>query len=296
MNDQDDVAPLLHRAESGPTTLPPVALKTAGQLLTEARQASGLTLEVLSGRLKIPVHRLLALEQDRFDQWPNTMVVRAVAASVGRHLGMDTEQLLSRLPQPERAHFLERAAQAPVGFRSKRLAMRQGDGALPMQLSWLAGVLVLGAVVLFFAPAIETTIQSFWQVEVDVPQGVEPLVQEAAGPQAEVLAPPESDSTEAKAAAAEPGATPANGASAQAAATPLLRFVAKGATWIEVRDAKGDILLRRTLVADEAVVASGDLPLSVVVGKVDLTVVEFRGKVLNLEASGPDNVARFKVQ
>ena len=88
----------------------------------------------------------------------------------------------------------------------------------------------------------------------------------------------------------------ATNASALDAAKPLLRFVAKGATWIEVRDAKGDILLRRTLVADETVVASGDLPLSVVVGKVDLTVVEFRGKVLNLEASGPDNVARFKVQ
>jgi len=296
MNDQDDFAPPLHRAESAPTALLPVPQKTAGQLLTEARQASGLTLEVLSGRLKIPVHRLLALEQNRFDQWPNTMLVRAVAASVGRHLGMDTEQLLSRLPQPEWAHFSERAAQAPVGFRSKRVTMRQGDGTLPMQLSWLAGVLVLGAVVLFFAPAIETAIQRVWQGEVDVPPGAEPLFQEAAGPQAAAPAPPESDSTEASAAAAEPGAASASGSSAQAAATPVLRFLAKGATWIEVRDAKGDILLRRTLVADESVVASGDLPLSVVVGKVDLTVVEFRGKVLNLEASGPDNVARFKVQ
>jgi len=296
MTDHDDVAPLLHRPESSPATLAPVALKTAGQLLTEARLASGLTLEVLSGRLKIPVHRLVALEQNRFDQWPNTMVVRAVAASVGRHLGMDAEQLLSRLPQPERVHFPGPVAQVPGEGRGKRPSMRNIDGARPIHLFWFAGLLVLGAVVLFFAPTIETTIQRVWQRDADVLPGAEPLFQEAAGPQTAVLNPPESDSTEAPATAAQPGAVPATEASAQAVATPALRFLAKGATWIEVRDAKGDILLRRTLVEDEAVVASGELPLSVVVGKVDLTVVEFRGKVLNLEASGPDNVARFKVQ
>ena len=294
MNDHDDVATLLHRAESGPVAQPPVALKTAGQLLTEARQASGLTLEVLSGRLKIPVHRLLALEQNRFDQWPNTMVMRAVAASVGRHLGMDTEHLLSQLPQPQRAHFPEHAAQAPVGFHDKRPTIRKADGALPMQFSWLAGILVLGAVVLFLAPIIETTFQKVWQRQADVLPGAEPLFQETPIPQAAAPVAPASDSPETPAMAAEPAM--ATNASALDAAKPLLRFVAKGATWIEVRDAKGDILLRRTLVADETVVASGDLPLSVVVGKVDLTVVEFRGKVLNLEASGPDNVARFKVQ
>jgi len=296
MNDHDDVAPLLHRVESGTADMPPASVKTAGQLLADARQASGLTLDVLSGRLKIPVQRLLDLERDRFDEWPNTMVVRAVAASVGRQLGMDTEQLLSQLPQPKRDYFPEPVAQAPVGFRSKRLTMHHGEGAFPSRFFWLAGALVLGAFVLYLSPTIETAIQSVWPRASDASASTESLTQEATGLQIAVPSAPTTDPTQAQDAAAEPGAALAANTSVQAPAQPLLRFLAKGPTWIEVRDAKGDVLLRRTLVADEAAVSSGELPFSVVVGKVDLTVVEFRGKVLILEASGPDNVARFKVQ
>jgi cytoskeleton protein RodZ len=54
--------------------------------------------------------------------------------------------------------------------------------------------------------------------------------------------------------------------------------------------------LRKTLAAGETASASGALPLSVVVGRADSTVVEVRGKAFDLAPVSRDNVARFEVK
>jgi cytoskeleton protein RodZ len=74
------------------------ASATAGQLLHNARQAASLSLEELAARVKVPVARLQALEDDRFDSWPDMNVVRAVAAGICRHVRLDPAVVLSRLP------------------------------------------------------------------------------------------------------------------------------------------------------------------------------------------------------
>ena len=79
-----------------------------------------------------------------------------------------------------------------------------------------------------------------------------------------------------------------------AGATVLL-FKARGNTWVEVTDAKGVVLLRRTLVMAEAAEVSGALPLSVVVGRADHTDVIVRGQAFALDPYIQENVARFKV-
>ena len=76
----------------------------------------------------------------------------------------------------------------------------------------------------------------------------------------------------------------------------LLVFRVKAATWVEVSDAQKQVLLRRTLAAGEALGVNGDLPLAVVVGRVDGVAVEVRGKPLALDAIGDTNVARFEVK
>ena len=65
---------------------------------------------------------------------------------------------------------------------------------------------------------------------------------------------------------------------------------------MEVTDAKGVVQLRKTLVSGERVATSGVLPLSVVVGRADVTQVEVRGKEFALDAITKDNVARFEVK
>ena len=70
----------------------------------------------------------------------------------------------------------------------------------------------------------------------------------------------------------------------------------KGPSWVEVTDAKGQVLMRRNLVQGDDVGVSGALPLSVVVGRADVTDVEVRGKPFNLALIAKDNVARFEVK
>jgi len=71
---------------------------------------------------------------------------------------------------------------------------------------------------------------------------------------------------------------------------------AKGTSWVEVTDGNGVVQIRKTLGAGEAVSASGVLPLSVVVGRVDNTEVQVRGKDYDLSRIARDNVAKFEVK
>jgi cytoskeleton protein RodZ len=80
------------------------------------------------------------------------------------------------------------------------------------------------------------------------------------------------------------------------ATTGILVFRAKGESWIEVTDAKGTVVLRRTLAAGEVAGASGVLPLAAVIGRADATQVQVRGKAFDLSDVTKDNVARFEVK
>jgi cytoskeleton protein RodZ len=91
-------------------------------------------------------------------------------------------------------------------------------------------------------------------------------------------------------------ATPAASAPASVSTAGTIVFTAKGESWVEVTDAKGVVVLRRTLAAGEAAGASGALPLAAVVGRVDATQVQVRGRPFDLGPVSKDNVARFEVK
>ena len=79
-------------------------------------------------------------------------------------------------------------------------------------------------------------------------------------------------------------------------ASDVVTFAARTESWVEVADAKGNVILRRTLVAGDVVGASGELPLKIVVGRADATQVQIRGKAFDLNAVAKDNVAKFEVR
>ncbi len=77
--------------------------------------------------------------------------------------------------------------------------------------------------------------------------------------------------------------------------TGILQFKAKDESWVEVVDAKGDAVLRRTLQPGELANISGALPLRVIVGRIDATEVSVRGRKLDMRTISKDNVGRFEV-
>ena len=89
--------------------------------------------------------------------------------------------------------------------------------------------------------------------------------------------------------------TPA-GAAVTDLAAGIVAFKASGVSWVEVTDARGQVVLRRTLNAGEVASASGALPLAAVVGRADVTQVQVRGKTIDTMIFAKDNVARFEVK
>lgn len=101
---------------------------------------------------------------------------------------------------------------------------------------------------------------------------------------------------------AVPAATPAVGASAtgSAAATAArpadLQIAASGETWLEVRDARGQIVINRLLKAGETQAVELAPPYSVVIGRAHLAKVTRAGKDVDLTPHTKVSTARFEVQ
>lgn len=129
---------------------------SAGALLREAREAAGLHVATLAANLKVPVRKLEALEQDRYDLLPDAVFVRALASSVCRTLKVDPQPVLERLPQTSQPRLVPDTEGINAPFRSP------SDGPKPGLLHMLmrpvpltVAALLLGALVLVMLPALQ---------------------------------------------------------------------------------------------------------------------------------------------
>jgi len=312
-------------SESDLNPAPAAAPPTAGRILHNARRAAGMSLDDLAARVKVPVSRLQALENDQFEEWPDKNLLRALAASVARHVRLDPAIVLNQMPKAEKVVWSAAASGSSVGFTERDgLSLRSPGGLARLPLALLALALVVAALAIYFGPRVRASVEGIWTGPASVaspaavPVASEPVLPPDAGPTDTRVGAgtPETPSTVptasgalTEASPATPAvavsqpvqaktavAAPASMAAASASTTPLLVFKASGMTWVAVTDAKGAYVLRKTLGAGETATASGDLPLWVVVGRVDHTEVLVRGKTMKLEPTAPDNVARFKVQ
>lgn len=293
----------------------PTAQATAGTLLRAAREAAGLHVAALAVSMKVPVKKLEALEADRFDLLPDAVFVRALASSVCRNLKIDPAPVLSLLPHQHvpRLGTSDGGINAPfhAAGESRPLTV---PNALKQPVVIVVLILLAAALGVLFFPE--------WQAEVppeDVAATTESVqvVPLAQNPAADIPPPPvafEPVAPAAAVAASTPIALPVAPAfvvqtaavmpEVKAASAPALPpaagqqvvFRVKGPSWVEVTDAKGAILMRRNLTEGDTTGISGALPLSVVVGRADVTEVEVKGKPFNLAAIAKDNVARFEVK
>ena len=63
-----------------------------------------------------------------------------------------------------------------------------------------------------------------------------------------------------------------------------------------VTDARGAVVLSRTLIAGETAEASGAPPLAVTVGPADAVQVQVRGQAFDVAAVAKNNISRFEVK
>jgi len=311
---------------------------SAGSLLRQAREEAGLHVATLAATLKVPVRKLEALEEDRYDLLGDAVFVRGLASSICRTLKVDPQPVLQRLPNTASPRLVQEGEGINAPFRAPGDAPATGlldQVSRPVVLTVLA--LLLGALVIIFLPWVQRGYESVSQMgkpepvmpppgaAANVPSSPAPEVTPApavtAAAPADVAPAPAAGPAPAAAPtpavappAAAPAARPVASSAAPAASTPtaaaaalpaasgpigargIIVFRARGPSWVQVTDAAGTTVLRKLMEPGESAGASGTLPLSVVIGSVEATEVQVRGKPYNLGPVSRDNVARFEVK
>lgn len=285
---------------------------SAGQMLKQARVDAGLHIAALAVSLRVPVKRIEALENGQMDLLPDMVFVRALTSSICQALKIDAQPILNKLPKAA----LPRLNRDDVSIYTPISPSHSSNSNFS---SWvlaiftsplLLGVLFLcaGAIAIYFWPTsaavIATPVAASSKASADlgVSQAKEiqvindsvqvpslnPNTGENTSADSSVNAPvKENDATTLKSEGT---------VSTTLATEDLITFKASGETWVEVKSASGNSLFKKLLNAGETAGTSGTLPLTVIVGRADVTQVEVRGKAINLVPVGTSNVARFEVK
>lgn len=283
----------MNEAESAPS---PAAAVSPGALLREARERKGLHIAALAVGLKVPVRRLEALEADRHAELPDATFTRSLALSVCRQLQIDPAPVLALLPRAEvtvlRApDSLSRMAVPPAVAAPMRL--RQ---AWRHPVAWVVTILIVAALAVLFWPVAVPQVAEPNRPEEPVATPAQPAaVGLVSGTAAAAIAPPTA------AAGPEASGMPAASAKADlptavAGSARVLRLTASGVSWVEVLDAAGGVVYRGTLQAGDVVLADGQRPLKVTLGRADRVEVTVRGQAFDAVALARENVARFEVK
>lgn len=301
-SDLSEDQPLLAKAATG---------SSAGALLRELRSKQGLHIGAMAAMLKVPQAKLEALEADRWQDLPDVTFARALAKAMCGVLKVDATAVLALLPRGNESELMV--------SRGLNQAYREHDGrAEGLSLAVLQRPLVWGSLLLLLAAAAVYLMPAGWVERLSQPQPATPeviiatpqanppaleptLIEPAVAASAvalEVLPVPLANTAPAPMPAASASAstsTPALAAvPAPAGAVPLVVKIS-AESWVEVVDARGQVLLSRTLRTGEEQSLAGLPPLKVKVGNVAGTEMLLRGSKVDLAGQSQNNVARLEL-
>lgn len=303
---------------------------SAGAILRQAREAARMQLPTMAAMLKVPQHKLEALEADQYEAFPDHVFMRALAMGMCRNLHINAEPVLALLPRTALKSLgsagggINETVKERSHFKSSGPSFDSRDGS---SRKIIAGVLLLlaAAAAVYFvpfhqasdssaddssqateAPAVAQAPASGVVVEtgsVVIPsetsaEAVAPLPSasaSAANEAAGTAAAPAAATPAAPVVAAETAATAVAAPAADAGSASVVEFKASAQSWVKVKDASGKVVLEKTLAKDQSVTAEGKLPLSVIVGNAKGTQVLVRGQPFDISTTR-DNVARFEVK
>lgn len=299
------------------------APQTAGAWLRETRSARGIHIAALAAMLKVPQAKLEALESDRYQDLPDATFVRALAKAMCRALKADPAPVLALLPKGQELELdrVSKGLNQPFRERATR-------GDVPA-LELLKHPAAIGALLLLLGAAAVYLLPQHWIGRGSEPVATAPVndapVMADAASAANTTLPAASAVLESAPAVAQldPASAPSPAApvthreplaqsgaqSAQPPSRPTVaaetrpgaelagvRLRALADTWVELVDARGQVLLSRLLRGGELAELQAQAPLKLRVGNVAGTELLLRGEKVDLAAVARDNVARLELQ
>ena len=255
-----------------------------GQILRDAREAQGMTLENAAARLRLMHRQIEAMETDDFDSLGQPVFARGFVRNYARLLGLDHEALLARMEG------------APV----EQTAVGHAEPPLPR--SWLTSpwliLLLLGLLVVVAVPvALYLWLNS--EGGDDLAHWAPPAAKAQPAPGAP---PPAAERLEAPSPAI-PSAPDAPAAATNETAAPEAPAV-NGAlhlefgeeSWVEIKDASGRMLLRQLNPPGSSIDVNGQPPFDVVIGNAAQARMTYNGRPIDLTPFIAVTVAHFTLE
>ena len=266
-----------------------------GARLAWQRQGAGLSVTDVAASLRLHPNQIRAIEQEDLARLPAPAYVRGFIRSYARVLNIDPAPLLSDLNAklaPARESVIDGMATDYVAARAAGRERMLPQWAIGIALVVLTALGLIGwQATQRSAPA--PTPPAVLAMSAAPPTPAPALATDTTAlPVSEASAAP-ADPIPAPAEVAEPTVRPSVIATG-AAPTLALRF--NGASWAEVTDRNGKILLSQLNAAGAEHALDGELPLTVVIGDANFASVEVRGAAFSLQPFTRNNVARFVIK
>jgi cytoskeleton protein RodZ len=311
--------------------LPPSTV--AGVLLRVAREASGLSIDMVAQQLKLAPRQVKALEEGDYTHLPGRTFVRGFVRNYARLVHLDPERVVRALPAGASAPTLEAPTLTPTAPTMGELPTtdhtkaRWARWAIPLTL---AAIIAAAGVYEWMRPQGEIRVaagsDAVVKGENPAPATPPPEVQGTSlrNPLAATSPPtegsPVTDSSVVTAPAAPASPTPAaaptsasttpspiasdaaktspiaTGVAAAPATEQTVVFAFRKYSWTQVRDRDGRMLLSRTNPGGTAQTVSGTPPLEIVIGNASDVTVRYKGEPVDLAPHTRGNIARFTLQ
>jgi len=299
--------------------------------LAQLRQDRGMSIEALAASIKVTPAKLQALEAGRYEELANAAYVRALAMAVCRALKADPKYILAALPAPDHHSILSEVPEQQP-FRAGRARLNLDSSVVRevrqvLRPKFLVPLFILAAAIAVYnwpesPPEVTAMADASAVAVVETPSSASVIVAEpevqtpatdysfdqaalAAAQAAQAASTPASSLETAPAAlpAAMPVA-PAPVAPAPVAPAPVasatagkghLVLLANAESWIQVKDADGEQLLKRLVLAGERIALQGASPFKIKLGNASAVQLTYQGKPVDLTEHTRANVARFEL-
>lgn len=268
--------------------------QSVGQILHDAREAQGITLEDAAARLRLMQRQVEAMETDDFASLDPPVFARGFVRNYARLLGLAPDALLARMAgaPAEPAEVSHAAPPQPHSWLSS-----------PWLILLLLGLLVVVAmpVVLYWwlnsageegpGKQVPSAAQSY-PAPVAVPVPVAETA-DAASPAVQVAPVP---SPAPAAGAPKPAETDTPAAPETPAVSGVLHLEFGDESWVEIKDGSGRMLHRQLNQPGTNVDIPGQPPFDVVIGNAAQARVTYNGRPIDLKPFIEATVARFTLE
>jgi cytoskeleton protein RodZ len=250
----------------------------AGALLHEERRRQNLSLGDVSRQLKLSVRQVEALEREDYDLFGGQVFVHGFVRNYAKLLGLDPEPLLREADRK----YIPTAAARPV---HEVVPVRARSSSRRGMLGVIAGLLVLGIVL-----GLLGLNERKGHVAAPPPEQSE---------DADSAKQPESAPAETTPPTEQPSAA-VGGMTAPQEQEPVtlgvVRMVFEEESWVEIRDRSGNTVFAQLSPAGSRRRASGEPPLSVVVGNAAGVQLSYNDRQIDLVPHTRVDVARLTLE